>query len=122
MSSTTPGYKEVYDISVLLVAEPVDYPGITPYSRDSLFSIASGRNSNVSNLVLSTHSGTHVDIPFHFIPKTKSIDEYPIQRFILPTQVANIQDRESIKPSELEKIDINGGVAILLKTDNSGSG
>jgi len=120
VSSARQGYKIVYDISVLLGTESINYPGDTPYSRDLMLPIEDSGIS-VSKLVMSAHSGTHLDAPLHFIPKAKSIDEYSVQQFILTAQVVNIEDREAIRPSELESLDIKPGDALLFKTDNSTS-
>lgn len=122
MGSTRQAYQTVYDISVLLGIESICYPGDTPYSRDLILTIEGSGICNLSKLVLSAHSGTHIDTPLHFIPNGKSIDKYPVQGFILPAAVVNIEDRESIRPSELENIDIKKGDAILFRTDNSRSG
>jgi len=122
MSFTRQRYEAVYDISVLLGTESINYPGDTPYSRDLMLTIEDSGISNVSKLVMSAHSGTHLDAPLHFIPNAKSIDQYSVQEFILPAQVVSIKDRESIRPSELENLDIKQGDALLFKTDNSISG
>ncbi len=122
MSFTPQRYEAVYDISVLLGTESINYPGDTPYSRDLMLTIEDSGISNVSKLVMSAHSGTHLDAPLHFIPNAKSIDQYSVQEFILPAQVVSIKDRESIRPSELENLDIKQGDALLFKTDNSISG
>ena len=122
MRFTQKRYKAIYDISVLLGTESICFPGDTPYSRDLMLTIEDSGICNVSKLVLSAHSGTHVDTPSHFIPDTKSIEKYSVQEFILPAQVVNIEDRELIRPSELEKLDIKPGEALLFKTDNSVSG
>jgi len=119
MGSTQKFYKEIYDISVLLGSESIAFPSDTPYSRDLMLTIEDSGILDVSKLVLSAHSGTHVDTPSHFIPNAKSIDQYSVQEFILPAQVVNIEDRESIRPSELENLDIKQGDALLFKTDNS---
>jgi len=114
--------EEVYDISVLLGVEDIDYPGTPPYSRELIYSLKNGDTSNLSRLVMSTHSGTHLDAPSHFIPNGKNIDEYPAKAFILPAQVVPIEDKEIIRPSELEKLDTGAGDALLFKTNNSISG
>ena len=115
-------YEAVYDISVLLGVEDIDYPGTPPYSRELICSLENGDTSNLSRLVMSTHSGTHLDAPSHFIPNGKNIDEYPATAFILPAQVVPIEDKEVIRPSELEKLDTAAGDALLFKTNNSISG
>ena len=112
----------VYDISVWLGAESFDYPGHPPFSREPIATTKSRGALELSKLVMSAHAGTHIDAPAHFIPGGKHIDDYPAQRFILPAQVLTIEDKEAIRPSELENRDIKPGDALLFKTDNSISG
>jgi arylformamidase len=114
--------REVYDISVLLGEEALNWPGNPPYSRELVSAIEDGENANLSKLTLNTHIGTHVDTPAHFIAKGKTLDAYPIERWILPAQVVSIKDREVIQPAELANLDLRPGDALLFKTDNSTSG
>lgn len=115
-------YEAVYDISVWLGAESIDYPGHPPFSREPIGRTRGRGALELSKLVMSAHAGTHLDFPAHFIPGGKHIDDYPIRRFILPAQVVTIEDKEAIRPSELENRDIKPGDALLFKTDNSLSG
>ena len=115
-------YEAVYDISVLLGAESIDYPGTTPYSRELVETPKDSLVCELSKLVMSAHSGTHMDSPAHFIPGGEHLDKYPIQDFILPAQVVDIEDKQVIRPSELKNLDIQPGDALLFKTDNSISG
>lgn len=57
------------------------YPGspvdeFAPFSR-----ITNGDNANTSLVRLYTHNGTHVDAPFHFYDKGKTIDVLSIEDF-----------------------------------------
>ena len=115
-------YEVVYDISVMLGAESIDYPGGPVYSRELVMKIEDGDPADVSRLEMSAHSGTHIDTPAHFIPDGKNLDEYPAEKWILPAHVVHIKDKEAIRPAELEKVDIKPGDALLFKTDNSMSG
>jgi arylformamidase len=115
-------YKAVYDISIWLGAESFDYPGHPPFSREPIGRAGDSGALELSRLAMSAHAGTHLDFPAHFIAGGKHIDDYPIQRFILPAQVVSIEDKEAIRPSELENLDIKPGDALLFKTDNSLSG
>lgn len=115
-------YKEVYDISVLLGKESIDWPGNPPYSRELILKIEAGDFCNLSKLDMPTHVGTHVDTPAHYIATGKNLNEFPIERWILPAHVANIKDSDVILPTELENLDIKPGDALLLKTANSTSG
>ena len=115
-------YKTIYDISVSLGEESIDYPGDTPFSRELLWTIKDSGICDLSKIVMSAHSGTHIDAPAHFISDSKTLDSYTVQDFILPTQVIKIEDKHSIMVSELENIDIKSGEALLFKTDNSVTG
>ncbi len=112
-------YSVVYDISVSLGDEAIDWPGNPPYSRELISKIEDGAYCNLSKLVMPTHVGTHIDTPAHYIARGKDLDEYPIEKWILPAQVVSIKDKKVILPAELENLDIKPGEALLFKTENS---
>ena len=112
-------YSVVYDISVSLGDESIDWPGNPPYSRELISKIEDGAYCNLSKLVMPTHVGTHIDTPAHYIARGKDLDEYPIEKWILPAQVVSIKDKKVILPAELENLDIKPGEALLFKTENS---
>jgi arylformamidase len=112
-------FGSVYDISVLLGEENITFPGDVPYSRETAFSITAGDYCNLSNLILCAHSGTHIDAPAHFIEGAKTIEEFPVERFILPCCVVNIEGEGPVKSEDLKGIDIHKGHALLFRTQNS---
>ena len=113
---------KIYDISVLLGESNADYPGDTPYSRSFDSSIKEGASYSLSTLIMSAHAGTHIDAPAHFIEDGRTIDLYPPSRFILKASVIPIKDSQSIKPEELQGLEMNKGEAVLFQTRNSRSG
>jgi len=115
-------FGKVYDISVMLGEESIDFPGDTSFSREFALTIEDSGICNVSNLTMSAHAGTHLDTPLHFIPNAKKIDEYNPEDFILPAHVVYIEDKASIKPSHLQGLDLKPAEASLFKTDNCLSG
>lgn len=110
---------KVYDISVRLGDESIDYPGDTPYSRKLIETIGNTGTYELSTLTMSAHSGTHLDAPSHFIPGGKSLDQYEAREFILPARVVEIKDKQTIRPAELRDLEVEVGEALLFKTDNS---
>lgn len=111
--------KKIYDISVRLGDESIDYPGDTPYSRELIGTIKENGIYELSKLVMSAHAGTHIDTPAHFIQGGKTLDQYGPRDFILPAQVVEISDKLSVQPAELKNIVIEAGEALLFRTDNS---
>lgn len=117
------------DISMLL-GETATYPGDAPYSREMISEIASGapngypHSYNLSTLIMSAHAGTHLDAPAHYIAGGKTLDQYPLERFILPAHVVSVGDESveddgSISLNALKDVDIRPGEALLFKTHNS---
>ena len=115
-------FEVIYDISVSLGAEAIDWPGLLPYSRELILRIENGDAANLSKLVMTAHAGTHLDTPAHFIPNGKNLDGYSAKDFVLPAQVVIIEDKQIIRSSELQNLDIEPGDALLFKTYNSTSG
>jgi arylformamidase len=115
-------YQKIYDITTTLGGGAVNWPGNPPYSRELVSRLEDGQSYTLSKITLPTHIGTHVDTPSHFIIKGKTLDDYPIERWILPALVVDIKDQEVIRPSELENLDLEPGDALLFKTANSAQG
>ncbi len=115
-------FEEIYDISVSLGDEAIDWPGNPPYNRELVSQIAKGAHCDLSQLTMTTHVGTHVDTPAHFISGAKNLDEYPAEQWIRPAHVVSIKDERLIRPGELASLDIKPGDALLFKTANSTSG
>ena len=115
-------FDRMYDISVMLGKESIDFPGDISFSREFALTIEDNGLCNVSNLTMSAHAGTHLDSPLHFIPNGKKIEDYNPEDFILSARVVHIEDKTSIKPSHLQGLDLKPGEAVLFKTDNCMSG
>src|SRR4051794_18243758 len=76
---------------------------------------------NVTRLTLSTHSGTHVDAPRHFVHDGASLDDVPLDRWVGPCFVADLrQVCGNIEPDGLDAASIPFGTErLILLTSNS---
>ena len=54
------------------------WPGDPPVIIKSTHSIANGDDANVSKIDMGSHTGTHMDAPYHFIRGGKGIDRMPL--------------------------------------------
>jgi arylformamidase len=111
-----------FDISVFLGDESLVFPGDTPYRRTMVQTLESGDDCNLSEITMSAHTGTHMDAPYHFLKNGKTIDQFPLEKFILSARVVPVQNRVAIEPAELENVDVRPGEAVLFKTRNSTEG
>jgi arylformamidase len=71
---------------------------------------------------MSTHSGTHLDFPYHFLPSGKRLEDYSMERFFLPTLVLHLPGVPEIRAESLANEDIRTGDAVLFRTENSDRG
>jgi arylformamidase len=78
-----------------------------------------GDKVTMSKLQVTSHAGTHIDAPLHFVPKGGTIDEMPLDTMIGPARVIEIKDPESLKLEEMVPYDVQRGERIIFKTQNS---
>lgn len=82
-------------------------------------SIARGDQCNVTKMQMGVHTGTHVDAPYHFLGDGVTTDAIPIETFIGPCLVVEIDSEVLIEKRDLQKYNMNGYSRILIKTRNS---
>jgi len=83
------------------------------------FDVDKGDKVTMSRVEMSSHDGTHIDAPLHFIPGGMTIDVMPIETTVGPCRVIEIKDEKSVTVKELEPYKIRAGERILFKTKNS---
>jgi len=111
----------IYDVSLGVGPEMLTWPGDPPVEVDPAKRIAKGDSSNVSELRLGTHTGTHVDPPFHFVPGGATAESLDLTVLVGPALVADLRDAgASITPAELDALNIPEGTErVLFRTPNS---
>ncbi len=115
-----PGQREWIDISVPLKDGMAVYPGDPDVSIRRITDAARGDELTVSVLTAGLHAGTHVDAPLHFLDDGATIGRMPHDAMIGTARVIEIQDRQSIKATELERYTIDADEILLFRTRNSG--
>ncbi|PPD57713.1 cyclase family protein [Dehalogenimonas etheniformans] len=113
-------HHEWIDVSVPLSNDTITWQGDHPVRVERTDDIERGDSYSLSALCLSSHSGTHIDAPAHFLRNGETVDKIPMERFVGAARVVEIADTESIKPQELKNHRIRKGDRILFKTRNSG--
>jgi arylformamidase len=106
-----------YDISRSFIPGMATWPGDSATECEQVSSIAKGASVNVSRFTTSTHTGTHVDAPFHYNNFGAAIDELAIDPFWGLVQVISV-DKESgpICPSDLPDVDLTVAQRLILAT------
>lgn len=107
------------DVSVPIRSGMVHWPDNPAIRIDRIKEIEKGASSNVSNLSMGSHTGTHIDAPVHFIPGGVGIDGIDIESLIGPARVVGIRDREAVRADEIDEQKLIRGERILFRTRNS---
>jgi arylformamidase len=106
----------IYDISRKLENGMPVWPGDTPFQYEVSWPMEESGSVNVGRLELSTHTGTHVDAPFHFDNHGKRIIELDLQLYIGSARVVDMVGKDSIGPADVKDINLEGVTRIIFKT------
>ena len=79
--------KRIYDISQEVFGCNV-FPGDSAPEKEILSVIAKDSPCNLSAFRMCAHNGTHVDAPYHFFQKGRTIDQVKLEKFIGNAYVA----------------------------------
>lgn len=110
----------IYDLSQPIFNNVPQWPKFRP-STMTIPHLTAIESANVERLELMTHTGTHVDAPFHFFPEAETIDALPLSHFHAPCLALDLRSKEAgsgIVAADLERYssDIRVGMIVLLKT------
>ncbi len=106
-----------YDISLKLSPATARWVTAAPFELVERRRMQRGDHNNSSSVNMSVHSGTHMDAPFHFVPGGAGIDQLPLERFMGPALVHEVDAHRYITAEHLSAVP--RGERILFKTRNS---
>jgi arylformamidase len=115
-----PAEPKLYDVSIAIRPGMPQWPGDEPVAERPLVRTPDDV-ANVTQLILTTHTGTHVDPPRHFVHGGTTIDDVPLDRWVGPCWVTDLTtSAPEIEVAELEAAGIPAGIErLILKTTNS---
>ncbi len=106
------------DVTRPITDEMPVWPGDPGPDIVQTLSMEDGDICNLSKVVMSVHTGTHMDAPRHFIPDGVSMNGLPLDAVIGEARVVQINDPVAVRPAELPA-DLAAGERILFRTRNS---
>jgi arylformamidase len=111
----------IYDVSVQLSNSVPVWPSGPPIRLESTPHLSRDKSYTVHEtfIQISSHMGTHIDAPYHFIATGKRLDQIPLERLIGKATVFEIPAVRSIGPQELNGLKWDGIERVLFKTENS---
>jgi arylformamidase len=105
-----------WDVSRPLSEASLLFPGDPPIR----FVEEQKERYRITQLAISTHSGTHIDAPSHYIPGAAPIDQVPLANLVGHCRVIDLGSADGpIEPDQIAER-IEGTKRVLLKTVFSG--
>lgn len=108
---------KLYDITRELFSTAV-YPGDPVPTAEPVNEIQKGERFNLTKIMLGTHSGTHMDAPWHYIPDGKTIESVTLEQTIGPCHVVSLEGTVSgrmldeVIPEKCERLLIRGNIEL----------
>ena len=111
---------KLIDISVPLTPQLPKWPGSSGFKMVWTKRIDTGDDCNNSQIECDSHTGTHIDAPFHFLRNGKALDRIALDVFMGPCRVIYIHGQNRITAEVLsEHLANDYRERIILRTDNS---
>lgn len=104
------------DISQTLSNNIAHWPGDAPFTFNIGITKEQTGSVNIGNISTSSHTGTHVDAPFHFDEDGQTIEELDVNIYIGEAKVIDVTDEDTITVEALKQFDLVGIKRLLIKT------
>ncbi|GMU93733.1 MAG: kynurenine formamidase [Candidatus Hydrogenedentota bacterium] len=105
------------DVTIPMFSGMTVWPGDPPFTFEAASRIARGDSCNVSTVSMSTHTGTHVDAPWHFEENGRKLHEVDTAVFFGDALLLEFPDLDIVRAADLPSAPLPPRV--LFKTRNS---
>jgi arylformamidase len=112
----------IYDVTVPITNTMPVWPGDPPVHLHAQSHLSRDKSHTVrlTAIEMGSHTGTHVDAPFHMIEGGKRVDEFPLDTLTGKATVFSVSGLRSLGRRDLEQLDWSGEPErVLFKTENS---
>jgi arylformamidase len=111
------GMRRLWDISPAIGPGSPVYPGDTPFALSWTWSIGPGCPVNVSELLMSPHTGAHADAPLHYDAVGAAIADVPLDLYLGRCRVIHaIAAGPLVEPRHLEGALAGVPTRVLIRT------
>ena len=109
-----------FDVTVPLRRDLPTYAGEPGVTLEYHKRLERGDPYNVSTISLGSHTGTHVDAPYHFIDGAPTVDQIPLDALIGPCLVVEHSGDAHLSADDLDRWNPPRDTSrLLIKTRNS---
>ncbi len=106
---------KIHDLTRTISQDMPVYPG-DPQPKFDPHATIKDNNANITRITVGSHTGTHVDAPWHFLQEGNSIDIEPLDKFIGEAAIIDASGKNSITAEDFSGHDIRSNDIILIYT------
>jgi arylformamidase len=106
---------KIHDLTRAISQDMPVYPG-DPQPKFDPHTTIKDNNANITRITVGSHTGTHVDAPWHFLQEGNSIDIEPLDKFIGEAAIIDASGKNSITAEDFSGYDIRSNDIILIYT------
>jgi arylformamidase len=113
-------YNKVYDLTHPLFHNCPGWPDFDPPTVNRM--LFKPRDiCNVEQISFNTHTGTHIDVPYHFCVDGQTLDQVPLERFLGEGPVLDFSSKGTQEPITYDDLDaradkVKKGDIVMLYT------
>ncbi len=82
------------------------WPGDTPFNYELVSQISKGESVNVGKISGTTHLGTHLDAPWHYLDNGGRLETIPLSVLVGPCQVVDARGQEVLTAEFLKTVQL----------------
>lgn len=110
----------IYDVTRPITPDLAVWSGDTPFSAKVVLDMSQGASVNLTTLTLSSHTGTHVDAPYHFRNDDLTMEQIGLEPYIGPATLVTVQREEGpLTPADFPGLDWDNVERLLVHSTAS---
>src|SRR5262245_48371488 len=111
----------IYDVTVPISNSMPVWPSDPPVklTPQSHLSRDQSHTVRLTSIEMGSHTGTHIDAPWHFVSDGRRLSEISLEILVGPAMVVAIHNPVSITRADVENLPLKGVERVLFKTENS---
>lgn len=82
------------------------WPGDTPYRFELTAQISQGDSVNVGKIATTTHLGTHLDAPWHYVEAGGRLESVPLWVLVGPCRVVDARGQQALSVAFLQTVEL----------------
>lgn len=106
------------DITRRIFPGLVVWPGDTPFSYQLVSQISKGDSVNVGKISSTTHLGTHLDAPWHYLDDGGKLDTVPLSALIGPCRVIDARGQSTLTTEFLQTVQLADRILVFTGQPN----